>query len=65
AYQAAPASVVAPFNYAILIWTVVFGYVIFGDLPGPWTLLGAAVIVLSGLYILRRERGAKPPDPLP
>jgi len=64
AYQAAPAPVVAPFNYAILIWTVVFGYVVFGDLPGPWTVLGALVIVASGLYILRREgavRGEVPP----
>ena len=64
AYQAAPAPVVAPFNYAILIWTVIFGYLIFGDLPGPWTVLGALVIVASGLYILRRERGAKGPAPL-
>jgi drug/metabolite transporter (DMT)-like permease len=55
---------VAPFNYAILIWTVIFGYVIFGDLPGPWTLLGATVIVASGLYILKRERRAGPRDPL-
>ena len=61
AYQAAPAPVVAPFNYAILIWTVVFGYLVFGDLPGPWTVLGAAIIVMSGLYILRRERGADAP----
>ncbi len=61
AYQAAPAPVVAPFNYTILIWTVIFGYLIFGDLPGPWTLLGAAIIVMSGLYILRRENRADAP----
>ncbi len=59
AYQAAPAAVVAPFNYTILIWTVLFGYLIFGDLPGPWTILGAAIIVTSGLYILQRERIAQ------
>ena len=59
AYQAAPAAVVAPFNYTILIWTVIFGYLIFGDLPGPWTIVGAAIIVTSGLYILRRERIAQ------
>ena len=55
AYQAAPAPIVAPFAYAILLWAVVFGYAVFGDLPGPWTILGAAVIVGSGLYVLRRE----------
>jgi drug/metabolite transporter (DMT)-like permease len=59
AYQAAPAPVIAPFNYAILIWAVVFGYLVFGDLPGPWTVLGASIIVISGLYILRRERVAE------
>jgi len=60
-YRNAEAPVVAPFNYTILIWTVIFGYLIFGDLPGPWTLSGAAIIVMSGLYILRRERSADAP----
>ena len=55
AYQAAPAPIVAPFAYATLLWAVVFGYAVFGDLPGPWTILGGGVIVASGLYILRRE----------
>ncbi|MDH3476500.1 MAG: DMT family transporter [Rhodospirillales bacterium] len=59
AYEAAPAAVVAPFNYAILIWSALFGFVVFGDLPGPWTLLRAAAIVASGLYILHRERLAR------
>jgi len=56
AYRAAPAAVVAPFNYANLLWAVLFGFVLFGDLPDGATVLGAAVIVTSGLYILRRER---------
>ena len=38
---------------------MIFGYLIFGDLPGLWTILGAAIIVTSGLYILRRERIAQ------
>ena len=59
AYQNAPAAVVAPFNYAILIWSVLFGFLVFGDLPDLWTVLGAAVIAGSGLYILHRERLAK------
>jgi drug/metabolite transporter (DMT)-like permease len=59
AYQNAPAAVVAPFNYAILIWSVIFGFFVFGDLPDLWTVLGAAVIAGSGLYILHRERLAK------
>lgn len=56
AMRAAPASVVAPFSYSSLIWATTFGYLIWGDWPDPWTLLGAAIIVGSGLYIFHRER---------
>jgi len=58
AYRAAPAAIVAPFNYANLVWAAVFGVIIFGDLPDAWTLAGAGIIVASGLYILFRERKA-------
>jgi len=56
AYRAAPAAVIAPFNYVNLLWAAGFGFVIFGDLPDQWTIVGASVIVASGLYILHRER---------
>ena len=49
----------ASFNYAILIWSVIFGCFVFGDLPDLWTVAGGAIIAGSGLYILRRERLAK------
>lgn len=52
----APASVVTPFQYTLLLWAVVFGYVVFGDVPGPATLAGAAIIVAAGLFIAHRER---------
>ena len=51
----APPSVLSPFAYTNLIWTVSIGYLVFGDLPDRWTWLGAAVIVASGLYTLYRE----------
>jgi drug/metabolite transporter (DMT)-like permease len=35
------------------------GYLVFSDLPGPWTAVGATVIALSGLYLVRRERVVK------
>ncbi len=54
--QLAPASIVAPFGYASIIWASLFGYFLFGDLPGHSTLLGAAMIVGAGLFILLRER---------
>jgi drug/metabolite transporter (DMT)-like permease len=56
AFQAAPAAVVAPFNYSNLLYATLFGFLIFGDLPDRWTVLGAAIIVGSGLYIWYRER---------
>ena len=57
AFTAAPAATVAPFNYVNLIWATSLGFAVFGDLPDAGTLLGAAIIALSGLYILRLETG--------
>ena len=56
AFRAAPASVVVPFSYSSLIWATLFGFVIWNDWPDQWTLAGAAVIIMSGLYIFHRER---------
>ena len=55
AYQATPAATVTPFSYTMLLWATLFGFVLFADLPDAWTVAGALVIVLSGLYIFRRE----------
>ncbi len=52
----ASASGLAPYGYIDLIWAGLFGIVVFGDFPGPWTLVGAAVVAASGLYIFYRER---------
>ena len=56
AYRLAPASTVAPFIYMQLLTMVMFGFIVFGDVPDVWTLVGAAVIVGSGIYLLNRER---------
>ena len=56
AYTAAPASVIAPFYYSSIIWSALAGYVIWQDLPALTTLIGAALIIGSGLYIIWRER---------
>lgn len=58
AYEA-PAAVVAPFAYSNIVWAVVFGLVIWGDLPDIWTLVGAAILVASGLYVFHREQVRK------
>jgi drug/metabolite transporter (DMT)-like permease len=56
AFSAAPASLLAPFGYLQLVWAVLIGFVWFGDFPDIWTFAGAAIIVVSGLYVLYRER---------
>ena len=56
AFQSAPAATVAPFSYASLIWAILFGLLVFGDMPDIWTLVGATVIAGGGLYILHREQ---------
>lgn len=58
AHRHAPAPVLAPFIYLGLIWMSVAGLLIFGEVPTLWTLSGAAIVILSGLYLLARERKA-------
>jgi drug/metabolite transporter (DMT)-like permease len=56
AHRLAPASVLSPFIYTQIVWATTLGYLVFGDLPHEWTLLGVAILVGSGLYLLYRER---------
>lgn len=56
AYRYAGASLMAPFSYVQLIWATALGWLVFNALPDRWTLLGAAIIVASGLYTVHRER---------
>ena len=51
----APPSSVVPFNYLSLVWASILGFAIWGDMPTPDLLLGSAIVVASGLYILWRE----------
>ena len=52
----APASVVVPYQYSMIVWAVMFGYVVFGDVPSAATIIGAAIIIGAGFYIFLRER---------
>jgi drug/metabolite transporter (DMT)-like permease len=56
AHRLAPASVLAPFSYTQIIWMIILGYILFGDVPNNYTLLGAAIVVGSGLFVFLRER---------
>ena len=48
--------VVAPFRYTSLLWAIVLGWMLFGTLPDGLTLIGAGIVVATGLYTLARER---------
>lgn len=55
AYRLAPATVVAPFEYSSLPWAVLWGWAIWSEVPPPTLMLGIALVVGSGLYVLHRE----------
>lgn len=56
ALKLAPASTLAPLHYTLLLWAVAFGFVFFGDVPGPRIMIGAAIIVIAGLFIFHRQK---------
>src|SRR5271163_5172628 len=51
----APPSAAVPFNYLSLVWATILGFAVWGDVPTPGLLVGSAIVVASGLYILWRE----------
>ncbi|SDK01544.1 DMT family transporter [Aliiruegeria lutimaris] len=56
ALEIGQAVVLAPIHYSMMIWATFWGWLIFDDLPDGWTVTGTAVIMITGLYILRGER---------
>lgn len=58
-FRYAEAKVVAPLRYTAIIWSVILGFVVWGDLPDSWTVTGTLVVVASGIYILNREYRAR------
>ena len=63
AYRHAPAAVVAPFDYTILLWGLLLGWVIWHELPDPEIWPGAVILNGCGLYITHRETRMARPAP--
>jgi drug/metabolite transporter (DMT)-like permease len=67
--RVAPVSVVAPLDYSSLMWGALYGWLIFGAIPGASMWIGAGIIVTSSLYIIHREHrrrsGLMADDPSP
>lgn len=59
AMRRAPASVLAPFSFTQLVWVTILGYLVFGDFPDKFTLLGAVIVVGSSGYVFYRENVVK------
>ena len=58
AYEHASATLLAPYTYSALVWAMLLGWLVFGDFPDGWSLLGMGIIVCAGLYLANRQRFA-------
>ena len=67
AFRNAPASVVTPFEYTALLWGVLLDLVVWGVLPGAVTLVGGAIVIGAGIFLIRREAAvpSRDDEPLP
>lgn len=55
AFRLAPAATISPFEYTALIWATLLGFLLWGELPDTYTLVGAVIVISSGLFIIYRE----------
>jgi drug/metabolite transporter (DMT)-like permease len=64
-FRLAPASVVAPFDYTSILWTMILGYLMFSEIPASVVFVGAAIVTAAGLFVIWRERqlGLERPRP--
>ena len=53
--EIAQAVVLAPVHYSLILWGTIYGFLVFNQLPDGWTLLGAAIIIATGIYTIHRE----------
>jgi drug/metabolite transporter (DMT)-like permease len=58
ATAAAEASMLQPFSYTLVLWATLLGFLVFGEYPDDWTIVGGIIIVAAGLYAMHRERAA-------
>ncbi|MGU3576135.1 DMT family transporter [Brucellaceae bacterium C25G] len=56
ALSLAPATLLQPFNYLQLVWSVIVGWIVFRDMPDMWTFIGGFIVVGSGLFVFYREQ---------
>jgi drug/metabolite transporter (DMT)-like permease len=62
AFRLGAAAMIAPFRYTALLWALLIGFAVWGDVPNPWIVAGGAVIVAGGILMLRSETLARRSD---
>ena len=55
ALSKARASILQPFHYTLIFWAIIFGYIFYNDLPDLPTIIGATIITISGIYVLKQK----------
>ena len=55
ALSKARASIVQPFHYTLIFWAIILGYIFYGDFPDVYTIIGALIITISGIYVLKNR----------
>ena len=50
------ASIIQPFHYTLIFWAIILGYLFYNDLPDLFTIIGAVIITLSGIYVLNQKK---------
>ena len=56
AHRDADLSVISPFRYSVIVWALILGFLIFGEIPAPIAILGLILVIGSGIYTIHRER---------
>ena len=56
ALSKARASLIQPFHYTLIFWAIIFGYFFYGDIPDVFTIIGALIIAISGIYIFKNYK---------
>ena len=58
ALSKSPANKIQPFHFTSFFWAVIFGFIFYNDVPDKFTVIGAIVIIISGIYVLKSNKGS-------
>ncbi len=60
-FRVGEVSFISPFRYSIVIWAILIGYFVWGDIPDLWTFVGIFIVIAAGVYTFRREAVVRRP----